>query len=154
MLGRAKHVGLDASAAGSQLAMRCSRDVHAIDEDLHRLRRRKEADELALMRRAIDCTRAMHARARELVAPGVEEITVYSELHAAAVSAAGEPLAPAYLGNDFACGPGGGPPRPNRPARAGEIYVLDLGPAYRGYFDFSLLLPDRGGRDSVVELFA
>ena len=133
-LGPAKHIGVDASAAGSQLAMRCSRDFHAIDEDLHQLRRRKEADELALMRKAIDCTRAMHERARELVAPGVEEITVYAELHAAAVRTAGEPLAPAHLGNDFACGPAGGPPRPNRPAKAGEIYVLDLGPAYRGYF--------------------
>ena len=134
VLGGAKHVGVDASPAGSQLAMRCSRDFHAIDEDLHQLRRRKEVDELALMRKAIDCTRAMHERARELVAPGVEEITVYTELHAAAVRTAGEPLALGHLGNDFACGPGGGAPRPNRPARAGEIYVLDLGPAYRGYF--------------------
>jgi Xaa-Pro dipeptidase len=47
---------------------------------------------------------------------------------------AGEPLWPAYLGNDFACGAGGGPPREGRLAEAGELYILDLGPAYRGYF--------------------
>ena len=37
-------------------------------------------------------------------------------------------------GNDFACGVGGGPPRAGRRAKAGEIYILDLGPAYHGYF--------------------
>ncbi|MFM8890744.1 MAG: M24 family metallopeptidase, partial [Planctomycetia bacterium] len=32
-----------------------------------------------------------------------------------------------------ACGVRGGPPR-QRSCRAGELYILDLGPAYRGYF--------------------
>jgi Xaa-Pro dipeptidase len=40
----------------------------------------------------------------------------------------------AYLGNDYACGVPGGPPRRGRTAQAGELYILDLGPAYRGYF--------------------
>jgi Xaa-Pro dipeptidase len=40
----------------------------------------------------------------------------------------------ALLGNDFACGVLGGPPRQDRVAQAGEIYILDLGPTYRGYF--------------------
>jgi Xaa-Pro aminopeptidase len=38
------------------------------------------------------------------------------------------------LGNDFACGAGGGPPRAGRAAKAGELYILDVGPCYRGYF--------------------
>src|SRR5690606_8622243 len=37
-------------------------------------------------------------------------------------------------GNDYACGEMGGPPRDLRKAQAGELYILDLGPAYRGYF--------------------
>jgi Xaa-Pro aminopeptidase len=37
-------------------------------------------------------------------------------------------------GNDYQCGARGGPPRNNRRAEAGELYILDLGPAYRGYF--------------------
>jgi Xaa-Pro aminopeptidase len=36
-------------------------------------------------------------------------------------------------GNDYACGVRGGPPRP-RPCVAGDLFILDLGPAYRGYF--------------------
>jgi Xaa-Pro aminopeptidase len=130
-------LGFDASGTASQLLLRHRPTKPywvAIDDVLAELRRRKESDELALMRRAIDCTAAMYQRAREIIAPGIEETTVFSELHAAAVRAAGEALTPMHLGNDYACGAGGGPPRPNRAAKAGEIYILDLGPAYRGYF--------------------
>jgi Xaa-Pro aminopeptidase len=40
---------------------------------------------------------------------------------------------PTGTGNDYACGQHGGPPR-DRSAGAGELYILDLGPAFRGYF--------------------
>ena len=40
----------------------------------------------------------------------------------------------ALLGNDYACGVGGGPARPGRVTKSGEIYILDVGPTYRGYF--------------------
>jgi Xaa-Pro aminopeptidase len=125
--------GFDASIVSSQLDRQ---DLHwqPVDEDLWQLRRQKDPDELALMRRAIACTEAMHRRAREVIEPGVPELTVYTALHAAAVDAAGEPLWPAYLGNDFAGGVPGGPPRAGRAAEAGELYILDLGPAFRGYF--------------------
>src|SRR5439155_17909044 len=36
--------------------------------------------------------------------------------------------------NDYACGVGGGPPRMDHVAQAGQIYILDVGPTYRGYF--------------------
>lgn len=101
-----------------------------IEPALWRLRRRKDDDELAMIRRAIACTEAMYARAREIIAPGISEIEVFSSLHAAAVEVAGEPLT--ALGNDYQCSSPGGPPRP-RAARKGELFVLDLGPAYRGY---------------------
>ena len=52
-------------------------------------------------------------------------------MHAAAVEVAGEPLTD--LGNDYQCNSPGGPPRA-RPAQAGELFILDLGPAYRGYY--------------------
>jgi Xaa-Pro aminopeptidase len=86
------------------------------------------------MRRAIACTDAMYKRAREIIEPGVPELRVFNELHQAAVDVAGEPLSPAYLGNDYACAAPGGPPRGGRTAQAGELYILDVGPAYRGYF--------------------
>ena len=37
------------------------------------------------------------------------------------------------MGNDFQSNSSGGPPR-TRAAQAGELYILDLGPAYRGYY--------------------
>ena len=104
---------------------------HVIDTDLWTLRRRKDADELALIRRAIDCTHAMYAKAKEIIEPGITELEVFTQLHAAAVLTAGEPLT--ALGNDFQSHSPGGPPR-NRPAKAGELFILDLGPAYRGYY--------------------
>ena len=52
-------------------------------------------------------------------------------MHRAAVLACGEPIGP--FGNDFQCGTPGGPPR-TRPAQAGELWILDLGIEYRGYF--------------------
>jgi Xaa-Pro aminopeptidase len=129
---RTKAIGVDASAVSSQLAL-MAMDVEPIDSALWELRRRKDADELALMRKAAACADAMYRKAREVVAPGAIELDVFTELQAAATREAGEPLS-AYLGNDYRCGSGGGPPRADRAAQAGEIYVIDVGPAYRGYF--------------------
>src|SRR3954447_4501044 len=127
--------GMDAAPVTSVLAGALRRDQYLdLEPDLWQLRRRKDPDELALMRKAIACTKAMYDRARQVIEPGVPELRVYAELHAAAVEAAGEPLSPAYLGNDFRCAAPGGPPRQGHTAQAGELYILDLGPAYRGYF--------------------
>src|ERR1051325_8942280 len=70
---------------------------------------------------------------REVIEPGVQELHVFNELHATAVTATGEPMT-APLGNDYACGEGGGAPRKARAARDGETYILDVGPSFRGYF--------------------
>ncbi len=80
---------------------------------------------------AIAGTAAMHARAREIIAPGVNELDVFNELQATAVRTYGEMIT--GTGNDYACGERGGAPR-DRQIEAGELYILDLGPAYRGYF--------------------
>lgn len=130
---RIKNIGIDASAVTSQVAKAFEGESAAIDADLWQLRRRKHPDELELMTRAIRCAEAMYRRAREIIEPGVPELKVFNELHAAAVETAGEQLS-AHLGNDYACGAGGGPPRKDHVAQAGQIYILDLGPAYRGYF--------------------
>ncbi len=106
-------------------------DIVDIEPDLYRMRRRKDADELARIKKAIAGTDAMYARAREIIQPGVSELEVFNELQAAAVREFGEMLT--GTGNDYRCGARGGPPRP-RKAEAGELYILDLGPAFRGYF--------------------
>lgn len=126
-------VGVDASAVSSQLAIRLAH-TKEFDEHLWELRRQKDPDELTLLRKAVACTDAMYRRAREIIEPGFPELRVYSELHAIAVEVAQEPLWPAHLGNDFACCAPGGPPRAGRTANPAELYILDLGPACRGYF--------------------
>ncbi|MEX0669141.1 MAG: Xaa-Pro peptidase family protein [Pirellulales bacterium] len=130
--GVPRRVGIEFSACPPHVTRwLAGADVEDIEPELLRLRRRKDADELAVLRRAIDACGAMYARAREVVAPGVNELTVFSELQAAAVASCGEMLT--GTGNDYACGVRGGPPR-NRPCEAGDLSILDLGPACRGYF--------------------
>ncbi|MFN9370154.1 MAG: M24 family metallopeptidase [Planctomycetia bacterium] len=102
-----------------------------LEPELLRMRRRKDSDELGLLRRAIAATGAMYETARGMIRPGVDELEVFSALQAAAVASCGEMLT--GTGNDYACGARGGPPR-NRPCAAGDLFILDLGPAYRGYF--------------------
>lgn len=127
-------VGVEGSAAGLHLRpLRSVTQCTLVDLEpgLWHCRRRKDPDELQMIRRAIDCTEAMYNRAREIIRPGITELDVYNQLHAAAVEVAGEPLS--ALGNDFQCGSPGGPPR-NRAAEDGELFILDLGPGYRGYY--------------------
>jgi len=135
--GAVKRLAFDSSAVSSQIALRFAGALASIDDALWQLRRVKDADELALMRKAIACSQAMYERAGQIIDPGISELEVYGQLHTAAVLEAGEPLRPAYLGNDYACGVPGGPARGGRIAQAGELYILDLGPAYRGYFSDS-----------------
>lgn len=103
-----------------------------IEADLYRLRRRKDADELVLLRHAIGATERMYDRARALIRPGIGELEMFNELQSVAVDYLGEMLT--GTGNDYQCASLGGPPRSNRVAASGELYILDLGPAYRGYF--------------------
>jgi len=102
-----------------------------IEPEILNLRRRKDSDEVAMIQHAINGTEAMYARAREIIKPGINELHVFNELQAAAVSAIGEPLT--GTGNDYQANSPGGPPR-DRNAQDGELYILDLGPAYRGYY--------------------
>lgn len=143
LTGRAKprRVGFDSSSSGPHLvgdslreSLQLAERVDHIDIDptLYYLRRRKEADELALMRKAIAATGRMYERARAIVAPGVNELDVFNQLQAAAVEEFREAQS-ALPGNDYACNARGGPPRDRR-CQDGELYILDLGPAFRGYF--------------------
>jgi Xaa-Pro aminopeptidase len=121
------------------------------EPDLLRIRRSKDPDELALLCRALAAAGEMYSTAREMVRPGVSEIEVFSALQAAAVAACGEMLT--GTGNDYASGVRGGPPR-ERLCVAGELYILDLGPAYRGYFADSSRVIAVDGRPTDVQLAA
>jgi Xaa-Pro aminopeptidase len=100
---------------------------------LNGMRRQKYPDEITCIRRAIQATEAGHAAARRCMRAGLREIDIYTEVQAAIVKAAGEPIV--MLG-DFAAGPralqGGGPPTTNE-IRPGDLMILDLFPLIGGY---------------------
>ena len=106
-------------------------EIFDIESELYRLRRKKDTNELAHIEVAIRGTEKMYEAAREMIRPGVNELDVYNELQSVAVREFGEPLT--GTGNDYQCASRGGPPR-DRQVQAGELYILDLGPAFRGYF--------------------
>ncbi len=130
--GTLKRVGVEYSQFPLHLSRQLSAELVDIEPSLFQLRRRKDADELAAIQKAIGATAAMYARAREIIRPGISELEVFNTLQATAVETLGEMLT--GTGNDYQCGSRGGPPRQGRVAADGELYILDLGPAYRGYF--------------------
>ncbi|HEY2895209.1 MAG TPA: Xaa-Pro peptidase family protein [Pirellulales bacterium] len=126
-----RRIGCEFSSFGPELSERLQGELVDIEPEIYNLRRRKDADELASLRKAIAGTKAMHERAREIIEPGINELDVFNELQAAAVREYGEMMT--GTGNDYASGAHGGHPR-DRAIEAGELYILDLGPAFRGYF--------------------
>src|SRR5688500_4727839 len=76
----ARRVGLDASAVSSQVVLQLDAAAVDVEPALWQVRRKKDPDEMALIRKAIACTEAMYRRAREVIEPGVPEITVFNEL--------------------------------------------------------------------------
>src|SRR6478752_7460387 len=127
-----KRVGVEFSSFTSHLAALPGERVD-IEPTIYRLRRRKEPDVLARIKKAIAGTQKMYELARQIIEPGTTEIEVFNRLQSAAVEEFGEMIVP-HTGNDYQCGARGGHPRNNRRAEDGELYILDLGPAFRGYF--------------------
>ncbi len=124
-------LGVEFSSFPVHLSSQLSAELVDIEPELYRQRRKKDADELAKIRMAISGTEKMYQKAREIIRPGVNELEVFNQLQAAAVNQFGEALT--GTGNDYASGEKGGPAR-NRTIEDGELYILDLGPAFRGYF--------------------
>ena len=104
--------------------------IHSLAEPLYQMRRHKDADELDMIRLAVKGTEAAYAAAREVLAPGVTELHVFTTMYSAAVEAVGEPIG--EMGNDFRAGEPGGAPRV-RPVEAGELMPLDNSTVVRGY---------------------
>lgn len=134
------------SAAGADVLAGAGHPPTATDPDLgtliRGLRRQKEADEIALIRRSAAAGEAGHARAREIIRPGISELELYREVQSAAIAAAGTP---AIVYGDFrACIASqpkvGGLPTDYRLA-AGDLFVLDYSVVIGGYrADFTTAL--------------
>jgi Xaa-Pro dipeptidase len=90
------------------------------------LRRRKDADEIALLGRCMRATEAGHAWARAKVRPGMTELDVYCGVSAACIQSAGQAV---IVYGDFAVSPGperrGGPPTA-RVIEPGDMLILDF----------------------------
>ena len=97
------------------------------------LRRRKDPDEIDLLKRCMRAGEAGHAWAREGVRPGMTELDVYCGVHAACARAAGRPV---VVYGDFAVSPGperiGGPPT-GRALEEGDMLILDFSVVLGGY---------------------
>ena len=125
-------LGVEFSAYWQHLSAFHSAQLIDIEPTLFRHRRCKSPDELAKIRMAIQGTGVMYEVARSIIRPGISELEVYNHLQAAANTVYGEPMT--ATGNDYQVNSRGGGPRANVVAQAGQLYILDLGPAYRGYF--------------------
>ena len=123
--------------AGVALGLRDARPAIAWVElatILRELRRAKDPDELALIRRSVIAGEAGHAAALARVRPGMTELDAYLLIAAAATEAAGEQVS---IYGDFVSGPRceterGGPPS-NRVIEAGDLFLLDYSVVVHGY---------------------
>jgi Xaa-Pro dipeptidase len=97
------------------------------------MRRRKDADEIELLRRCMRATEAGHAWARAHVKAGMTELDVYCGVNSACIQAAGQAV---IVYGDFAVSPGperhGGPPT-QRVLEAGDMLILDYSVVIGGY---------------------
>jgi Xaa-Pro aminopeptidase len=102
----------------------------ALDEALLDLQKRKDPDEIAVIRKAIQADLAAYDAAQRTIAPGVNELEVLAAAREAACLAAGEKV---YHDGDYQCGGFGGFAR-DRKIEAGEIYIIDAWCIYHGYW--------------------
>ncbi|MDA0837774.1 MAG: Xaa-Pro peptidase family protein [Planctomycetota bacterium] len=102
----------------------------ALDETLLDLQKRKDPDEIAVIRKAIQADLAAYDAAQRTIAPGVNELEVLAAAREAACLAAGEKV---FHDGDYQCGGFGGFAR-DRKIEAGEIYIIDAWCIYHGYW--------------------
>ena len=102
-------------------------------EAMHALRRKKDADEIELLKRCMRITEAGHAWSRGNVAAGMTELDVYAGIAAACTKAAGQPV---VVYGDFAVSPGSakrGGTATDHVLRNGETLILDFSAVLFGY---------------------
>ncbi|HUG89949.1 MAG TPA: M24 family metallopeptidase, partial [Planctomycetaceae bacterium] len=122
---------------------------------VRRLRRQKEADEIALLKECMRATDAGHARAFEVVRPGVTELDVYREVQSACIEAAGRA---ALVYGDFRAVNAKSPKLGGLPTgyrlQPGDLFILDYAVVLEGYrSDFTNTLAVGTPTDAQRRLF-
>ncbi len=101
---------------------------------IRQLRRQKEADEIALMEQCMRACESGHARAIEVVQPGISELDVYREVQSAATATAGHPI---IVYGDFRTTNSRIPKRGGLPTtelmQEGDLLILDYSVLLHGY---------------------
>jgi Xaa-Pro aminopeptidase len=108
--------------------------THDLGSAIRQARRRKEPDEIALLKSCMRAGEAGQARMREVARAGVSELEVFLEVQKAAVAAAGKAC---YIYGDFRATTklipkAGGLPTDYR-LQNGDIYILDYSVVLDGY---------------------
>ena len=101
-----------------------------MDETLNQMQAVKDADEIELIRKAVQIDLAAYDAAQQAIAPGVNELEVLGAAQQAAHLAAGEKV---FHDGDYQCGQAGGFAR-DRNIEDGELYIIDAWVSYRGYW--------------------
>lgn len=122
---------------------------------LRELRRRKEPDEIALLRQCIRAGDAGQAALREIVRPGVSELDVYCEIEKVVLLAAGRP---GLVYGDFRATTPQNPKAGGLPTdhvlQHGDLFILDYSIVLDGYRgDFTNTLAVGAPTDPQVMLF-
>lgn len=144
----AKTIGYERGLLPQGIAAERRIDLNAT---LLHMRRRKDADELALIRQAVIAVEAGHAALRAAVRPGITEIDAFMAAQDAITRAISGPV---HMLGDFVSGPRaehiGGPPTP-RALLPGDVMIADIFPVIAGYrADFTATLAV-GGTLSPVQ---
>jgi Xaa-Pro aminopeptidase len=105
-----------------------------LDPLIRGLRRSKDLDELALIRRSARAGEAAHAEALLRIRPGMTELDAYLMVQEAAMKESGEQV---HVYGDFPSGPRcatdrGGPPT-RRKIESGDLVMLDFSVVVHGY---------------------
>ncbi|MEZ6066966.1 MAG: Xaa-Pro peptidase family protein [Planctomycetaceae bacterium] len=130
--------------------------AHDLGTQLRQLRRQKEPDEIELLKLCMRAGEAGHAKAREILQPGISELEIYAEVQRAAILAAGRP---GLVYGDFRAASAeqpkvGGLPADHR-LEEGEVFTLDYSVAFDGYRgDFTNAMAVGEPSAEVRELFA
>jgi Xaa-Pro aminopeptidase len=134
---RPRRMGVDTAslplATLEEIAERFPPSIGDVSRALLTVRRRKEPDEVALLKRCLAASDAAFAAALEDVRPGMTELNAYEIVARAATAAAGEP---AWVYGDFVAGRDGarrgGPPTARR-IEPGDLLLLDFSVVLHGY---------------------
>jgi Xaa-Pro dipeptidase len=101
-----------------------------LDETIAGMQRRKDADEIELIRASAQANLAAYAAVAAAISPGVNELDVLAAGRRGAARAAREKV---IHDGDYQCGEYNGPAR-DRPIELGELYIVDAWTCYRGYW--------------------